>query len=262
MVYKKSKKNKYSKKKSKKSKLSRRKRNINYRKRGGRDINDIKRDISNLKQTIEHLTTEGDDVSIIILELEGLLDELKANQNSLEKESPKMLLYCHPRKVRFNKTTNKIENHWFENIPDYNNFLEKNYGDLVILTVDKDKRGESDFKEDGFSKNFAKKHKEEFDIIHLPDCDGTWAEAQELLDKKDNQLEELVYVQIKELFDILFPMIKPNGVLILHKFINFGDNDAFYKMVVKLIKHEFELDAKPMDLDFLGTIIKGLIIKK
>ncbi len=136
-----------------------------------------------------------------------------------DKEQPKynVLIYCHPRKINIHDP----ESHWWlhTNYPNVSSkpliefIFNRNKIPIgnIIKTVDIN--GSPDYKENGFDHDFISKHKNEFDIVMLPDCGGRWWGLTHI---KDEQ-EQIIMLQI--LIDELMNLLKKNGALYLSKLI-------------------------------------------
>ena len=141
-------------------------------------------------------------------------DPRPVQQTKQDHRSPDVLIFCHPRKTKINKldTSPGGETHFCND--DFYNAIEKN-GDNPMLSkvqvVDPwpSDHNEADFKEDGFAENFIQKHKEQFDYIFIPDCDGEWMSQPE---KRSYNLKKTSN------------MLRSGGILMASKFVLFKES--------------------------------------
>ncbi len=135
-----------------------------------------------------------------------------------EKHNDKnVLVFCHPKKINIKDK----DSHWWLNTPypsisskpimqyifTRNNIPFEN----IIKTVDIN--GSPDYKENGFDPMFINKHKNEFDIVMLPDCGGRWWGLTHIKDMG----EQTIMLQL--LVDDLMNLVKTKGALYLSKLI-------------------------------------------
>lgn len=118
-------------------------------------------------------------------------------------EQKKMLVYCHPRIIQ------KRGDHFLWDF--FTETVEKNgskINNFKISSVDVLPGGT--WQGDAFSADFAKNHKDEFDLVFVPDCGGNWFHYQDPV---------LNLNGIYDLVSAALSIVKPGGKLLVSKFI-------------------------------------------
>jgi hypothetical protein len=126
-----------------------------------------------------------------------------------------VLVYCHPDKL----SVQDEKCHF--NMPQIKKALQEagiNESKVIIQTLDIATIGKPPYKVsspdilvDGFSDEFIQQHKEKFDMVWLPDCDGPWWDIQ-----KTKNMNEFI-----KLVNKLTTIVKPGGQLICWKIVYF-----------------------------------------
>jgi hypothetical protein len=167
------------------------------------------------------LLSERKKIDLLNISLQSEIDKLIATNEELfnyhnQSNARKILVYCHPKKINYSDKSS----HWWlsssydtlQSKPAINYILERNNikpESTTFRTVDI--TGKPDYQTDGFSSEFITEHKNEFDIVMLPDCGGRWWEISKSGDDIDQSI--LLYSLIESLMNI----VKPGGKLYLSK---------------------------------------------
>ncbi len=173
----------------------------------------INADNQHLQSDIDKLIAQNEDLSYVI-------EALAPNINNKQSISapPNILVYCHPRKINYD---DKSSHWWLSNT--YDDISRKPIMDYILERANikahntkfntVDISGIPNYKEDGFSSSFITKHKNEFDIVMLPDCGGRWYDISLIRDTEEASI--MLYTLIESILTI----IKKNGYLYLSKLI-------------------------------------------
>jgi hypothetical protein len=151
----------------------------------------------------------------------------------------KVLILCHPKKVTGTFNPLKLNNHWygipelieigdksvFESMFETYNLNEyfQGEGEPIFDTVDIDSGGT--YRADAFSNYFIDAHKNEYDLIMVPDCTGLWHDGQATTQYKGfEKVRDLTTEEIKKNVDDLnnycmkLPkMLKQRGIIQIGK---------------------------------------------
>ena len=142
---------------------------------------------------------QNNNPSVLILNILTLIRPV--NQN--------ILVYSHPKPILVPKDHFMYE--IFESVVKDSGSEIKNYN-LYTLDIS----GNPHIMADGFSPEFINKYASNpaFDIVFMPDCGGAWYRLQD----PDFQGFEPIF----ELIDNVLKIVKPNGKLVISKFIRAG----------------------------------------
>ena len=190
-------------------------------------LQDYCKQFNSVKQNRDLIDIENNDLQINIDRLIAENEDLSYVLNALREDAPRdkvssILVYCHPQKINYQKKTSHF---WLTNTCTYSKLTSKPIMDYILdrnnikpestvfRTVDIDETNISspDYKIDGFSSEFISHHKNNFDIVILPDCGGRWWDIINIPDQTEQSF--LLYSLIESILTI----VKPGGKLYLAK---------------------------------------------
>lgn len=158
-------------------------------------------------------------------------------KNMIGGVNERVLIYCHPKPVSL---TNE-NSHW--QIPIFKKILEDRGIDINHVKIDTiDVENGGTIKNNGFSNRFINSHKNEFDIVILPDCAGEWFNFK-------NDVYKLIELMLN-----LLEIVKTGGIIMFGKWIYPNIREQIFGMLlefgynVELVK--FDLFG-PQDVDYI-----------
>ena len=127
----------------------------------------------------------------------------------------KALILCHPKNLKndlsghfLGKLFKQIQQSYFPNVP-------FEYHTIDILDIhDKQLGGlhTAHFTDDVWSNKFIQEHKNEYDIVFMPDCGGRW--YTDVLENKN------FITDIEDIINKTMMLVSDNGILYLSKFFD------------------------------------------
>ena len=188
----------------------------------------------------------------------------------------KVLILCHPRIVTGSFSPLELTNHFYglKNITGegedsifHNIFINDNLQDFfetsgnpTFETVDILPGGT--YQADAFSDEFINAHKNEYDLIMVPDCDGEWYIKQQTSEMKSfSKIRDFSPEEINKNLDdlknycIKLPqMLKKNGIILINK--------ISHDLIVKLLDVFSESNGYRSEIRNIRSVGPVLIAKR
>ena len=151
-----------------------------------------------IKLNNKQVAIDNLDMNVKIKDLLDLLDFDK-----------KVLILCHNKLVTGTFEPLTLNNHWFCLYNIFPRLFEKYNlkGNPLFETVDVNPG--STYQMDAFSDEFVNSHKNEYDLVMVPDCNGSWYEFQDGVKESDDDFLSLCLK--------LTIMVKPTGLILFSK---------------------------------------------
>lgn len=155
----------------------------------------------------------------------------------------KVLIVAHNKIIE--TENDKIINHWYSEII-YNILVENNMLNAFYETVDIQNGGT--YRSNVFSDDFINDHINDYDVIICPDCGGEWYTLQE--SRNYNDFTKLIIKLTK--------MLKPEGLLLLDKFIY----HEFRELTLNLLIDELNYIIYEREYIMFGQSFHNFILAK
>ena len=185
----------------------------------------------------------------------------------------RVLVGAHPCKMSYNNELQISSNHWLSKIFDKLILAENTSNKSVTIeTADiiNNNINSPDYKVNLFEQTeFSTQKQSYYDVVCLPDAGGLWYYCQDLtatgkmsIDTNEhlfikyiaqNDYEKYIEI-IQNMINVLYSLVKPNGVLWLSKFID----DNFLEIV---IDHFNSIGAISVDTNYLN-FSKNIMFRK